>query len=93
MGRRSRAARLTGGSCLARAQRTWTLGGHTGHPSLAGIKGRIGKSNEGEENGNPIYDQYQGTIWGHVTAIRVKPREVPVARPDPGGGFLKFPLD
>lgn len=93
MGGRSRAARLTGGSCLARAQRTWTLGGHTGYPSLAGTKGQIGKSNEGEENGNPIYDQYQGTIWGHVAAIRIKPREVSVARPDPGGGFLKFPLD
>ena len=93
MGGRSRAARLTGGSCLATAQRTLTLGGHSGHPSLAGTKGQTGKSNEGEENSNPIYDQYQGGIWGHVTAIRIRPREAPLARPDSGGGFLKFPLD
>lgn len=93
MGGRSRAACLTGGSCLATAQRTLTLGGHIGQPSLAGTKGQIGKSNKGEENGNPIYDQYQGAIWGHVTAIRIKPREAPLAGSDPGGGFLKFPLD
>lgn len=60
---------------LLKGSKNVDSGGHTGHPSLAGIKGRIGKSNEGEENGNPIYDQYQGTIWGHATAIWPNPEK------------------
>ena len=55
----------------------------TGHPSLAGTEGQRGKSNQGEQNSDPIYYQYHGTVWGCVTARRIKPGKAPVARPDP----------
>lgn len=95
-----RAGRPTGGEWAGegRAHRnTWMQAGWpgtmTGHPSLAGTKGQMGKSSQGEQKSGPIYYQHQVTRWGCVTAIKIKPREGPVARPDPCGGFLKFPPD
>lgn len=58
-------------------------GTKTGHPSLAGVEGQTGKSNQEKKNSHPIYYQDQLTTWGCVTATKGKPKEAQVARPDP----------
>lgn len=55
----------------------------TGCPSLAGTEGQRGKSNQGEQNSDPISYPYRRTVWGCVMARRIKPGKAPVARPDP----------
>lgn len=57
-------------------------GSQTGHPSLTGIEGQTGQSNQEEQNRHPIYYQDQVSTWGCVTATKVKPKETPVAKPD-----------
>lgn len=76
-----------------RLKERWLWEGTLGTLALQEPKDKLENPTKEKENSNPIYDQYQGAIWGHVTAIRIRPREAPLPRPDPGGGVLKFPLD
>lgn len=57
-------------------------GPKTEQPSLIGLEGQTGESNQEEQNSHPIYYQDEVTKWAHATATRAKPKETPVTRPD-----------